>query len=303
MERTRFRLVGAAQGFNWLPIFVAIERGMFAEAGLEVELQKLGGVDKATKAVLDEEAELAITPPEGAVSDYVAGGQLRMVASNSNRLPMSLVARPEIKSLADLRGGRIGTSSLTEGTAIYTRIMLAEAGLAYPADYSFELAGIHTTRWEALQKGEIEAAPQPAPWNFMAQDAGYNLLGEIPDYIPEIVFAGIIGKKEWLDANPGVIAPFLRVLDLAYAYANDPANEAECAAIFQSITTRDDPSLAHRGYVYMRDMGMWPQHMEVTAKALETTIDLMIRAGLLDEARRAEAAGVFAPEYLREALS
>lgn len=302
MTKTHFRLVGAAQGFNWLPVFVAIEKGMFAAAGLEVELQKLGGVDKATKAVLDGEAELAITPPEGAVSDYVAGGEIRMIASNSNRLPMSLVARPEVTSLAGLKGKTIGTSSLTEGTAIYTQIMLAEEGLHYPGDYEFALAGIHTSRWDAMQAGEIDAAPQPAPWNFLAEDAGYNLLGEIPDYIPEIVFAGIIGKKAWLDANPGVIGPFLRALDEAYAFANDPANEAECAEIFQQITTKDDAGLAHRGFVYIRDLGMWPAHMEVTGKALATTIDLMIRAGLLAEDKRTEARGVFASEYLKEAL-
>lgn len=303
MATKQFRLVGAAQGFNWLPVFVAIEKGMFGNAGLAVELQKLGGVEKATQAVLDEEAELAITPPEGAVSNFVAGGELRMVASNSNRLPMSLVARPEVKSIADLKGKKIGTSSLTEGTAIYTQIMLADEGLSYPGDYEFALAGIHTARWDAMQAGEIDAAPQPAPWNFLAEDAGYNLLGEIPEYIPEVVFAGIIGKKAWLDANPGVIGSFLRALDEAYAYVNDPANESECAKIFQSITTKDDADLAHRGFVYMRDMGMWPAHMEVTGKALDTTIDLMIRASLLDESDRGKAHGVFAPQYLQEALA
>lgn len=302
MSKTSFRLVGAAQGFNWLPVFVALEKGYFDDAGLDVELQKLGGVSKATQALLDEEAELAITPPEGAITDFVSGGDLRIVASNSNRLPMSLVARPGIETMEQMKGGKVGTSSLTEGTAIYTQIMLAEHGLSYPSDYDFVLAGIHITRWEALQKGEIDAAPQPAPWNFMAQNEGYNLIGEIPDYIPEVVFAAIIGNKSWLDANPGVIGPFLKALDKGYAFANDPANEDECARIFQSITTKDDPDLASRGYLYMRDLGMWPQHMEVTPTALETSIDLMIRAGLLDEGLRQKAAQVFDPSYLSKAL-
>lgn len=302
MSRTSFRLVGAAQGFNWLPVFVAIERGYFDEAGLDVELRKLGGVSQATQAVVDEEAELTITPPEGAIADFVAGGDLRIVASNSNRLPMSLVARPGIRSIEEMKGARVGTSSLTEGTAIYIQVMLAEHGLKYPGDYAFELAGIHTTRWDALQKGEIDAAPQPAPWNFLAEDEGYNLIGEIPDYIPEVVFAGIIGKKGWLDANPEVVTAFLRALDRGYEYANDAANEDECARIFQAITTRDDADLARRGFVYMRDSGMWPRHMEVTPRALETSIDLMIRAGLLEETRRGEAKGVFEPGYLLKAL-
>lgn len=302
MTLSHVKLVGGAQGFNWLPVFIAIEQGLFERAGLDVELQKMGGVDKATKAVVDGEAELAITPPEGAVSDYIDGGQLRIVASNSNRLPMSLVARPEIASIEALRGKKIGTSSLTEGTAIYTQIMLAEQGLHYPGDYEFALAGIHTSRWDALQKGEIDAAPQPAPWNFLAEDKGYTLLGEVSDAIPDIVFAALIGNKDWLDGHPDLLDGLLKALDQAYAFVNDPANEDACVQVFQRITTPDDADLARRGFVYMRDLGMWPHGMAVPDRALDTTIDLMIRTGLLAEDRRDAARGTFAPDYLRRAV-
>ncbi|MFM2372861.1 MAG: hypothetical protein RIS85_2583 [Pseudomonadota bacterium] len=298
MATDKVKLVGGAQGFNWLPVFVAIRRGMFADAGLEVELEKLGSVDKATAAVADGTADLAITPPEGAVSNFIAGGPLRIVASNSNRLPMSLVARPENATITDLRGKKIGTSSLTEGTAIYTRIMLAEHGLQYPADYDFALAGIHTTRWDALQKGDIDAAPQPAPWNFLAQDQGYTLLGEVSDYIPKIIFAALIARQPWIDQNAELLARLLGALNRAYDFVNDPAHEDENIAIFQEITTKDSPSLARRGYLYMRDLGMWPRGMAVPDAALGTTVDLMIRAGLLDAAKRTAAMAVFAPESL-----
>lgn len=303
MANDKVKLVGGAQGFNWLPVFVAIRKGFFADANVEVELERLGSVDKATRAVADGEAELAITPPEGAVADFVKGGSLRIVASNSNRLPMSLVARPENRTIADLCGKKIGTSSLTEGTAIYTQIMLAESGLAYPGDYEFALAGIHTTRWDAMQKGEIDAAPQPAPWNFLAADEGYALLGEVSDIIPEIIFAGLIGRKEWLDANVDLLARLLGGLNLAYSFTNDPTNEDECVAIFQEITTRDNPDLARRGFVYMRDLGMWPPGMAVTDAALATTIDLMIRANLLEEEQRENAANAFQPAYLASAVN
>ena len=143
-------LAGGAQGFNWLPVFVAEEHGIFAKHGLVIEYKKMGTVDKATTAVLEGEADLAITPPEGAVANFVKGGELRVIASNSNRLPMSLVAQPSIKTVKDLKGKKVGTSSLTEGTAIYTQLLLSKEGLRYPGDYEFELAGIHTKRWAAL---------------------------------------------------------------------------------------------------------------------------------------------------------
>ena len=69
-------LAGGALGFNWLPVFVAKKLGIFERHGLDVELRRMGSVDKATAAVLAGEADLAITPPEGAIANAIGGGGL-----------------------------------------------------------------------------------------------------------------------------------------------------------------------------------------------------------------------------------
>ena len=97
-------LAGGALGFNWLPVFVAERQGIFARHGLNVTLKRMGSVDKATAAVRAGEADLAITPPEGAIADAVAGGRLRIIAGNVNRLPLSLVANPRFERIEDLKG-------------------------------------------------------------------------------------------------------------------------------------------------------------------------------------------------------
>ena len=291
---TTLRLAGGAQGFNWLPVFVADEQGMFARAGIDVDYLRMGSVDKATAAVADGTADLAITPPEGAVVDSVTGGDLRIVANNSERLPMSMVARPGITSLDGLRGARIGTSSLTEGTAIYTRAMLDTVGLHYPDDYSFVLNGVHTARWQALQDGDADAAPQPAPWNFLAADHGYQLLGDVSDAIPEIIFAAVIATQTWIDAHRDLLARFLHALAEGHDFVNDPGNDDVTLPIYQRITTPDDESLARRGLEYTRELGMWPGGLRMSPSAFETTVDVMIRTGLLTAEQRGEASRVLA---------
>lgn len=294
---TTVRLVGGAQGFNWLPVFVAEEQGIFARHGLTVELQKLGSVDKATSAVRDGSADLAITPPEGAVADCVAGGDLRIIGSNSERLPMSLVARPGLSELTQLRGARIGTSSLTEGTAVYVRRMLARVGLHQPDDYEFVLAGVHTTRWEALLAEEIDAAPQPAPWDLLAQREGFGLLGSMTEVFPEIVFAALIGARGWLDAHGEVVRRLVQAVAEAHAVVNDPAHDLTTIPIYQRITTPDEPELAAAAFRHSRDLGMWPPGVRVSATAFETTLDAMVESQLLDEERRAEARTVLDPRF------
>lgn len=297
MTLTTIRFAGAAQGFNWLPVFVADECGMFADHGLQIEYLRLGSVDKATSAVREGTAELAITPPEGAIADFLAGGTLRIVASNSERLPMAMVARPGIPTLEDLRGATIGTSSLTEGTALYTQALLQRVGLNYPDDYDFRIAGVHTSRWSALLAGEIDAAPQPAPWSFLAEREGYGLLGEVSDAIPEIVFAAIVGDAPWLERNSETTRQLVAALSRAHAFVNDPANDAVTLPIYQRLTTADEPELAARGLDYTRGLGMWPAGLRVSPAALAATIDTMVGAGLMADADRVRATGALDPTF------
>ncbi|HSV68950.1 MAG TPA: ABC transporter substrate-binding protein [Methylibium sp.] len=282
-RRTPVSLAGGALGFNWLPVFVARERGLFEEHGLAVELHRLGSVDKATAAVRSGEADLAISPPEGALADAAAGGPLRLIAANCNCLPLTLVARERFKRIEDLKGAVLGTSSLTEGTAIYTREMLARHGLRLEEDYSFAVVGVHPARWKALQEGTIDAAVQPPPFNFLAIDAGYSNLGEVSDYLPEIAFTAMLGRLDWLQAHDATVLAVLRALAAATALVYDEANDASTVPIMMEVT-QSDAAYAKRALDYMRAKSAFARSLEIPSRALDMSIALMVKAGLLDPA-------------------
>lgn len=285
---TPVKLAGGALGFNWLPVFVARERGIFERHGLAVELCRMGSVDKATAAVRTGEVDLAISPPEGALADAAAGGNLRLIAANCNCLPLTLVARAGIERIEDLKGAVLGTSSLTEGTAIYTREMLAQHGLQYPQDYSFALVGVHQPRWKALQDGSIDAAVQPPPFNFLAIDAGYSDLGEVSDYLPEIAFTAMLGQLEWVQANEATVLALLRALAEATALVYDEANDTTLVPIMMEVT-QADASYAKRALDYMRDKSAFARSLEIPSAALDKSLELMVKAGLLDAAAQNNA--------------
>ena len=158
---TEISMGAGAGGFNWLPVNVADKLGLLARKGLTLSIKRLGAVDKATAAVKSGDVQISITPPEGASKDFAADGDLRIVGGNMNRLPLTLVANARFKRIEELRGAKLGTSSMTEGTAIYTMEMLTKHGLRYPGDYEFAVVGVHPARWKALQEGTIDAAVQP----------------------------------------------------------------------------------------------------------------------------------------------
>ncbi|MBR0751585.1 ABC transporter substrate-binding protein [Bradyrhizobium jicamae] len=296
-KMTELTLAGGALGFNWLPVFVAEQSGIFMRHGLKVSLKRMGTVDKATAAIKNSEADLAITPPEGAIANAIAGGRLRIVAGNANRLPMTLVAHSRIKKIEDLRGCVLGTSSMMEGTAIYTMEMLARHGLKYPGDYEFAVVGVHPERWQALQDGRIDAAVQPVPLNFVAIDAGYSNLGEVTDVIPEIAFTAMIGADDWLKQNRESVRKLLTALAEATAEVYDESRDELVLPILAEIT-KSSEAYSRRALAYMREKALFPAHLEIPKSAFKTTVDLMIKAGLLGAADRDKANLALDRQYL-----
>jgi NitT/TauT family transport system substrate-binding protein len=288
-----------AGGFNWLPVHVAERSGILKRRGLTLSIKRLGAVDKATAAVKSGEVQVAITPPEGAIRD--CAGDLRIVGGNMNRLPLTLVANPRFKRIEELKSAKLGTSSLTEGTAIYTMEMLARHGLKYPGDYEFAVVGVHPARWRALQEGTIDAAVQPIPWNFMALDAGYSNLGEVDDYIPEIVFTALIVNRGWAKRSRGTLVALLGALIEATRMVYDSANDPLMIDVMMELG-QTDRAHATRAIDEMRRREAFARELEIPKAAFAKSLELMRKAKLADDAVVAAAPAVLDDSFRHEAL-
>jgi NitT/TauT family transport system substrate-binding protein len=295
-ELTTLVIGGGAVGFNWLPVIVADRQGLFARRGLRVDIKRLGTVDKATAAVKSGELNLTITPPEGAIRDCAAGGNLRIIAGNVNRLPLSLIANARFKRIEELRGAKLGTSSLTEGTALYTMEVLRQHGLNYPGDYEFAVVGVHPARWKALQEGTIDAAVQLIPLNFVAEDAGWSNLGEVTDYIPEIVFTALIADRTWAEAHRAEVVAFIGALMDATRWLYAPDDEAALVTLTSEITQAEG-HYGQRALAYMREKNVFSRDLTISPAAFAKSIELMQKAGLADDALVAAAPRVLDDSY------
>ena len=297
---TVLRIATGTTGFNWLPVFLAERRGSFAHAGIAIEPLSLGTVDKATAAVRSGEADLAVTPPEGAIAGRASGGRLKLIAGNVNRLPLSLIAHPRFRTIEALKGAVLGTSSLTEGTALYTMEVLRRHGLNYPGDYSFNVVGVHPARWEALQDGRIDAAVQLIPLNFVAEDAGYRNLGEVSDWIPEIIFAAFIAEEDRAEQLRPELVAFLRCLMDASRALYDEANDDELLALIAETAKAEGP-YARRCLDYVREKKVFPTDLAIPWPAFAKTLELMRMAGVADAAVMIAAPQVLDDGIRREA--
>jgi len=255
-----------------VPLWVAQERGFLERRGLRATERILGTTHGVTSALRDGAVDIALTAPEGSIADAVAGGPLRVVAGLIDRPPLSMIAIPRHRRFGDLRGGRIGTSSLTEGTRHVAERMLAAHGLTYPADYDFALEGSHVERWKALQAGTIDAALQMIPYDYIAADAGFTNLGPVTE---EFALNAVCAR---FPAERAVLTAFLQALaEAAEWFRGNIGESATIAAARTSI----EPRYALRACQALAAGGVIPRDLRSSPGALAAVTGALRSSGLI----------------------
>jgi ABC-type nitrate/sulfonate/bicarbonate transport system substrate-binding protein len=255
-----------------VPLWIAQERGFLERRGLAAAERICGTTHGVTGALRDDEVDIALTAPEGSIADAVAGGPLRVVAGLTDRPPLSMIALPRHHTFKDLRGGRIGTSSLTEGTRHVAERMLAAHGLTYPADYDFALEGSHVERWKALQAGTIDAALQMIPYDVMAVEAGFTDLGPVTEEFALNSACVAIGpERAWLSS-------FLQALAEATEWFRGHVEESAAIA---AARTSIEPRYALLACQALAARGVIPRNLRSSPGALAAVIAALRSSGLI----------------------
>ncbi|QHI96855.1 ABC transporter substrate-binding protein [Xylophilus rhododendri] len=262
--------------FN-MPLWIAQDQGLFAEQGLDVAIELFEPIDEVTTRLNDGRLDLALGVTEHVILAAETGGDLTVIAGNVNRLPFSLIARPEIRSVEQLRGQVVGVSSLQAGSSSLVMKMLTAHGLECPRDYTLEAVGPILARWERLQRGEIAAGLQGIPLNYMALDAGYRSLGEPREQFPWFQFTSLNVSARWAGAHRAETEAFVRAWVAAHAWFY--GHPKECTAIAMRHTGIDEGYAERAWRDYTQDE-IFPRDGAADPRGIQTLIDIsaLIRA-------------------------
>jgi ABC-type nitrate/sulfonate/bicarbonate transport system substrate-binding protein len=282
--------------FN-MPLWIGIERGYFADESIAIESTIFGNASQV-EPLLDGTFQAFIGSPETAVQNAAAGGPLRIVAGNAGKLVHSLIARAPFKRVEDLRGGMIGIFNFKEGTFFHIKAMLAAHGLRYPADYKVKETGGVPPRHKALLAGEIDAGLQSVPWNYVAEDAGMNNLGEASDYVPDWQFVCVNVNSRWAAANRELVVRFLRAIrrGTEWLYAHRAGSSP--------IAMRELPAPqadAERAWDYFTGTNALTRDSSVNVNGLKAVIATLKETGHLAREAPDDPAFYIDDSYLRAA--
>ena len=164
--------VGGKNLFYYLPLTIAEQLGYFRDEGLQVEIPDFAGGAKALQALVGGSADVVSGAYEHTIN-MQAKNQPIMSVVLQGRAPQIVMAvstktMPGYKSIADLKGKKIGVTAPGSSTAMMASYVLAKAGLK-ASDVSFIGVGASSGAIAAVKSGQVDAIANLDPVITMLQ--------------------------------------------------------------------------------------------------------------------------------------
>ena len=249
------------------PIWVGIDKKFFEESGLTIQYIVMRS-DLAVKGLITGDVDY-MQSSSSVLRAAVAGAPLVTILGVYNRTFFDLVARPEIKSLGDLRGKPIGISRYGASTEYAVRFALKANNIDPDKDVKLLAvgSGSDAARISALEGDVVSGAVLQVPSNLMAHKLGMRTILPLGDYL-ETLFAGLGTSSKKLQQNRDearqVIRGVLKSIDfMTY-------NPVETKAIIRRNLRGIEPSAVD--YIYSLVVPYATRNGIASKKALENSL-------------------------------
>jgi NitT/TauT family transport system substrate-binding protein len=258
---------------------VARDRGYYRQEGLDAQLIVMPSA-LGTQALLGGNVKFSTAGGAGLLP-ILRGAPIRFMFTTFSRPMFWLYSRSDIRSVENLKGKKVGVSSLGSGPDSLLREILKKHNLDGGRDVAIMPVGSGTARFFALQAGTVEAAMLSIPANLMAQDAGFR---ELVSFIDQewIELQGTINvTDQLLGSDPTLVEKFIRATLKGFIHFRDLRSQT-IGILIRFLRVKEDA--AAKIYELMRPSltqdGMVSE--EIQRKSLEHVID---RVGLKEPPR------------------
>ena len=281
-----------ARDLNNFPLFAAQARGYFKEAGKDVELVQIRS-NIGLSGVLGGSVDYYTSFSSAVTLAAQQGSPIVGIFSMIERPSLYMVTRPEIRSMADLKGKTIGLGSIGGITVTITRRMLAHYGIN-ANEFTIVSSGDLPVRLAAVKSGAIHATLAGPPAPVQAKELGLNVLASAADTV-DFPLAGLSTAVAKIRSNRAEVVAVLTAMLRGLLFVRSQRSEA--IGLIQKLFGMER-ALAEAGYD--QTLPAYSKDGTASARGIESVLEVARQGG------GAKAVGIndvvdFSP--LREAQS
>jgi ABC-type nitrate/sulfonate/bicarbonate transport system substrate-binding protein len=272
-------------GFNW-PLWVGKEQGFFAAQDLDVNITPAPNSVYQMQNLAAGKFDIAFSTVDNVVAYQEGQGEAPLpsppdffVFMGAQYGAVRLVARPEIESIAQLKGRKVAVDAATTGYAFVMRKILQHAGLA-ESDYEIEKLGGTAARAEALMQGKTDATIVTSPLEIVPEARGYRRLANAVDVIGPYQAVSGVALRSWARKNEDALVAFIRGYVEAMTWLARPENRAEAVALYRKNLPQASEASANKAWeVLLSGPEGFQKRGELSMPGIETVLKLRSEFG------------------------
>ncbi len=250
---------------NW-PLYVAADRGFFAQEGLNVELIAMRNATIQVQALIAGDLQFNHSSVDSTARAFTAGAPLRFIGAAQHKPSFRLLAGKDVKDWNSLRGKFVAAGAPGGLTHALLAAMLDAQGLK-KGDYDILSMGLDSDRAGALKAGRVQATLLIQPTDFGLLEEGFRSMGFVGDFLKDCEYNGYVVNGQWAKDNSATAVAFMRSVLKSLSWLHNSANRQEAIKI-------------HARYIPFK------------AEWLEQIHDMLIREKMLSVDGRPNAKGI-----------
>jgi NitT/TauT family transport system substrate-binding protein len=239
----------AAPGARALPFWVAQELGLFNKYGVDVEPVFIRGAPILVAGLASGDIHVGSTGGSATLAAVAGGQDLKIIATFGSRNTFDLISQPNLKRPEDLRGKRIGLTSIGGTTWMALLLWLEHFGLDVQRDkMQLQPTGEQALTVQALEAGVVNAAILDGIFSSRIKPKGFNVLGEFSELKHQFVSQALVVQRSLLQQRADMLENLLKAEIEGLAYVLAPKNKpAVIKTLMRRMKTTAGP--AEEGYL------------------------------------------------------
>ncbi len=240
----------AFPGAQNLPIFAALEQGLFDKAGITLNMSTTPNSAYQAENLANGKFHIAGTAFDNVVA-YVEGqGAVKIepvpdffAFMGATQIELAFIAQPDIKTYADVKGKVLAMDALYTGFAFVLYEMLAKAGLK-KSDYKIEPVGATPVRWESVKAGKHAGTMTIEPFTSIARGQGFTVLDTSTKHYADYQGQAYVASRKWAAASPEALKGFIKGYLGGLAWTLAPENRQAATELLLSKMPEIQPRVA-----------------------------------------------------------
>jgi NitT/TauT family transport system substrate-binding protein len=205
----KVRMSISAIDVSFLTSGVALKRGMFRDEGLDVELIRMNAnVSIMALSTGDIDYTMVFA---SVVRGALRGMPMKVVASFMDSSTHLLIARPEYKTIRDLKGKTLAVSTYGATSDVAARMMMKQGGVDPEKELKIIQLGAERARYAALREGIVDVAVLSPPTDTDALRSGYRVLSRFHELF-KLPFTGLGTHLKKLKEKPDEVKRMTKAL-------------------------------------------------------------------------------------------